>query len=382
MPNTINPYDPVWYVNEALLQLEKSLGMAARVYRGVDKSPQQPGSVIQLRRPGSFTAQDAPSSAQNLNPESLQVTLAYWREVKFALDDKEIATASERIIEDHIRPAAVALADDIDQKLCALYKGVPWQNAVTLSSAGVADITAARRALFNNKVPMSDLHLMIDGYLEEKFLALSAFSQWQGAGDAGVNTQMRGSLGQKFGFEVFSNQNVPSHTSATVADAAGTAVGVNALGATTLAVTAFSANAALKAGDILAVAGDAQQYCVAADITLGASGEGSVTITPALKKATAGGEVVTLTLSGGSGTTKTMNLAFHRNFAVLAMAPLPMTGDGLGARMAVQVDPTTGLALRSRIFYVGDTSKVYVALDCLYGLRVIDPNMAVRLAAA
>lgn len=381
MSNTISPYDPIWYVNEALIQLEKSLGMAARVFRGVDKSPQQPGNTIQVRRPGTFTAQAAPSSAQDLKPESQQITLSNWREVKFSLDDKEINTASERIIEDHIRPAAVALADDIDQKLVALYKDVPWQNSVTLSSAGVTDITAARRVLFTNASPMNDLHLMVDPYLEEKFLSLAAFTQWQGAGQAGVDAQLRGSLGTKFGFEVFANQNVLSHTSDTVADLAGTVDGINAIGSTSIAVSALTTAAALKAGDIVVFTGDPQPYTLASNVTA-SGGAATLTLTRGIKVATTATQVVTITLSGGSGTTKTMNMGFHRNAFCLAMAPLPMTGDGLGARMAVQVDPITGLALRSRVWYVGDTSKVYVALDCLYGVRTLDPNLAVRLAAA
>jgi hypothetical protein len=38
----------------------------------------------------------------------------------------------------------------------------------------------------------------------------------------------------------------------------------------------------------------------------------------------------------------------------------------LGARSATVSDPITNLALRSRLFYGGNASKVYVALDVLY----------------
>ena len=383
MSNTINPYDPIFYANEALMQLEKSLGMAARVFRGYDKNEQQPGSTIQIRKPGTFTAQDAPSTAQDLNPTSTQITLDYWREVKFALTDKEINTAGERIITDHIRPAAVAIADDIDQKLAALYKNIPWATDVTVASAGVADILAARKTLFNNAVPMNDLHGMIDGNLEAAFLGLQAFSQFQGAGDTGVNTQLRGTLGTKFGIEWFANQNTPTHTSATVADLAGAvnnAAGY-AVGSTSVAVDGLSAAAALKAGDIVVFTGDSQQYALSADVTLDGTGAGTLSITPALKAALVDNQVATVQLSGGSGTTKTQNIVFHRNFAALAMAPLTTMARELGARVETVVDPITGLAIRSRIFYEGNNSKVFVALDVLYGVKVLDPNLAVRMRA-
>jgi hypothetical protein len=383
MANVINPYDPIWYAQEGLAQLEKSLGMAGRVYRGYDKAPQQVGSTIQIKTPGTFTAQDAPSSAQDLTPTSQQVTLSYWREVKFKLTDKELNTAGEVIIRDHIRPAAVALADDIDQKLVALAKEIPWYTDVALTSAAVSDITAARRVLFDNKVPLDDIHMMIDGALEEKFLALAAFTQFQGAGDQGVNAQMRGSLGTKFGFGIFSNQNVISLTSATVADLAGTVTSNPAAkGATTLGVTALSAAAALKIGDIVIITGHAPRYTLAADVTLGGSGEGNLTLAQPLEAEIAQGTVVTVVLNSGSGLTKAVNLAFHRNAFCLAMAPLTTMPRELGARIETVTDPITGLSLRSRVFYDGNASTIYVALDILYGIKVLNRNMAVRMRAA
>ena len=66
MSNTLSVYDPLFYAQEALIQLEKALGMAGRVYRGYDKNPQQKGSVISITKPGTFTALAAPQAAQDL----------------------------------------------------------------------------------------------------------------------------------------------------------------------------------------------------------------------------------------------------------------------------------------------------------------------------
>ena len=35
-PNTLGIYDPLFYAQEALIQLEKALGLAGRVHRGYD----------------------------------------------------------------------------------------------------------------------------------------------------------------------------------------------------------------------------------------------------------------------------------------------------------------------------------------------------------
>jgi hypothetical protein len=374
MPNNLNLYDPYWYAQEGLLQLTKALGMANRVYRGYDSQPQGQGSIIQISKPSTFVAQDAPSTAQDLTPGAVSITLNKWREVKFALTDKELTFSSERIINDHIRPAAYALADDIDQALAALYKDVPW--STTLSSpAIVSNITDARKVLFNNNVPMDDLAMMVDGTLEAELLNISDFNRNDGAGQAGVDTQQRGAIGRKFGFNIFANQNVKTHTAGVSADAAGTLTGAHAAGATSIAAAAFTIGGTVKAGDTLVIAGNAQRYAITADATAdGAGAFAALSITPPLVQAYSNGAVVTLTLTSG-----VQNLAFHRNAFALAMAPLTTIGAQLGAKMESISDPITGISLRSRLFYVGDTSKVYVALDVLYGVKTLDPNLAVRL---
>ncbi len=93
MANTLSVYDPIFYAQEALIQLEKALGMAGRVYRGYEKSPQEPGKVISIRRPSTFTAQDAPGSDMDIDAGEVQIILDQWKEVKFKLTDKELANA-------------------------------------------------------------------------------------------------------------------------------------------------------------------------------------------------------------------------------------------------------------------------------------------------
>jgi hypothetical protein len=64
------------------------------------------------------------------------------------------------------------------------------------------------------------------------------------------------------------------------------------------------------------------------------------------------------------------------------MAPLPETGNELGARVATVSDPVTKLSLRSRLYYVGNSSEVHVAIDCLYGVETLDNNMCYRMQEA
>jgi coat protein Gp5 len=379
MANTLGIYSPIFYAQEALIQLEKALGMAGRVHRGYSKQPQEKGKVISIRRPSTFTAQNAPSSAQDLNTGNVDITLDQWKEVKFKLTDAELSWTQEQIITEHIRPAAYALADSVDQVLAQRYREIPWF-VDGADPAPVSDLTKTWQVLFDNQVPMSDesaVSLMLNGERTADFLALEAFSnaQWNNQNET---AQRRGSLGVRYGMEIFSNQNVQTHTPGTVvtgADQAGAVVGAHAAGSATLAVGSFAATETFKAGDSFVITGFTQRYAVTADVTL-SGGAATLAISPPLKDALAGSEVVTVRVQGASN--RKENLAFHRNAFALATAPLSEMGNELGAKIATLVSPDGTITLRSRVFYMPDVSEVRVALDILYGVKTLDANLAVR----
>lgn len=378
MSNTLGVYDPIFYAQEALIHLHKALGMAGRVHRGYDKTPQQKGSTISIPKPSTFSATDVNTSTggttQNVNTETVNISLDQWKEVKFALTEKELTATGEKIITDHISPAAYALADAIDQSLAGLYKYVPWTTSAVISD--VASFLAARKILFDNGVPLNDpnvVHCMLGSTAEAALLALQAFSQVQGAGAMAEETLRRGTLGIKYGIETFANQNTPSHTSGAHADTSGV-VSATA-GATTLTITNLTTGQTVKAGDNFSIAGDSQKYVFTADGTVASPGTlTSIGIYPALAK-TCSAAVVTLNTTA---TTAVQNMMFHRNFAALAMAPLSEIGAQLGAKIASVTDPVSGLSVRSRLFYDGDKNTIKVALDVLYGVKILDGNLAVR----
>lgn len=371
--NELSVYDPLFYAQEGIIELRKNLGMAGRVHRGYDKAPQQKGSVISISRPSTFQALAAPQTAQDVEAGEVQITLDQWFEVKFALTDKELTFTTEKIISDHIGPAAYAIADKIDSQLVALYKDIPWSN--TNGSPLVAsDITANRRILNVNQAPMNNRHLMFSPTQEEEALNISAFTQHQGAGQEGVDSQMRGTLGMKYGYEVFMNQNVPTHTTGVSADATGALTAAGTKGDTAISFDSVTSGGTFKKGDSFVIAGNSQRYVFTADFTATGGAKTDAPIFPALVQDYDNLSVVTITLLSGE-----QGLGFHRNAFALAMAPLTEIGGQLGAKIATVTDPVTGLSLRSRLFYDGDTSKVFVSIDALWGVKTLDPNLACRL---
>jgi hypothetical protein len=390
MANTLGVYNPTFYANEALIQLWSALGLASRVHMGFDAERRtfDRGDTINIRRPGSFTAENAPGTAQDLATETVSITLDQWKTVKFSLTDKELAYTGDRIINDHIRPAAYALAENIDTALNSQWGSIAGSYPGAAYSSGgeaVNNVIQTRKKLQDRKAPLSDAENMffqVTPGFEADLLREAAFSQWQGSDGVGVETQRTGLLGRRYGMEFFTNQNIPTATYIDFTDFAGAVVGAEAVGSTSIEVNALGNEAKVDKGRIVTFAGDTQEYVVTADATI-TTNAATLIINPPLKVALSGSEVVTIQATPDN-TTVYQNLAFHRNFMALAMARLPdFAGmDGLGANIASVQDPVTGLSLRSRIYYVGASSKIEVALDVLYGYALLDPNLAVRMELA
>lgn len=373
--NTLGNYNETFFAQEALIQLEKVLGMAGRIHRGYSSESKARGDTISIRRPATFTATDMPATQSDLPTDSVSITLNKWKGVVFGLTDKDLSLTAPQIITDHIRPAAVAIADAVDQACAALYKDIPWVLAQTATPV-LADIAGVRKVMFDNKVPLRDktmLNGMIDGTTELAYLtALAAAGQIKETQDPALR---EGSMGRLFGYDVWANQNTPNHTSGVAADAVGTVDGVNAVGVSTVIFSAVTAGITWKTGDSFSIAGDTQRYVATADGTDADGTAASITFAPALKQATAGTEVITLTLTGAA---KAQNIYFHRNAFALATAPLSDMGGELGAKIHTVSDPITNLSLRSRMWYDGTNAKVMVGLDILYGVKTLDCNLAVR----
>ncbi|HEY7823773.1 MAG TPA: P22 phage major capsid protein family protein [Acidimicrobiia bacterium] len=403
MANTLGNYNPEFYAQEALIQLYKALGMAGRVHRGAEQernsAGNQKGDTINLKRPTKFTAAEhvagTGSAVQDVVGENIAIVLNNHQEVKYKLTDRELAYTTEQIITDHITPAAYALADKIDQDLHALGSRV-GPKAFVSGTASSAFITGPRKTLRANEVPMDPgmIHYLIDSGMEAAFLDLGIFHEARITGEgANAAALMNGSLGQRFGVEVFASQNADVDVAALSSSAtASAASGDNVLAVnnasgysantSTIAVDGGTGSETLQIGDTFSIAGDPTVYTLTAATTLG-TGAGNITFYPALRRNVADNAVVTFNLLNAiEEAAHVRNLMFHRNAFALAFAPLPMTGDGRGAEMATVTDEITGLSVRARMWYDGGTASNFVALDALYGTQVLDPMLGVQVKRA
>ena len=350
--------------------------MAARVNRTLERERRafDKGETISVRRPATFTADDAPgSTVQDIATETVTLTLDTWKEVTYALTDKELAWSSEQVVAEHIMPAAYAIADAIDQSLCARYKDVPWFTDLTATPI-YGDIVDVRKVMFDNKVPLADptkLHFMCDGATSAAFLKESAFSQYQGAGDTGISTQMRGQIGMKGGLNLFEAQNVQTHTKGTASTGTLALTADADRGATSVGMDAVSVTGTLVAGDTFVIAGNSQRYSVTATSTASGNTFTTVSFTPGLAQDHLNNDVVTVSLDN-----HTANLAFHRDAFALVVAPL--TDNTPGAATFTATDPVSGLSVRACRQWNVTTKKNTISLDALWGVKTLNPNLAVR----
>lgn len=376
MANVTAPYNEIFYVQNALQYFTKALRMANRVNRQLGDG-ERVGDQIKLRRPGSFTAQNAPSTAQGLNPTNQYLTFDQYKEVKIEVPDNERALTANQLITDHIAPMAYALAENVDSNLMGLYKKVPWFTQFA-STFDLADVANARKILFDNLAPMNDpanMHFVMNSFTELKALKQLGFAQLYGAGIDGA--RQNGVLPPLFGFNMAATQNTVSHTTTTAADVTGALTANAAKNATAISFDSITVSAVIADGDTFSIAGDAQKYAfVGAPTVSGGGAVTAATIFPQLKQAASIGAVITIDKQNAA---KGVNMAFHRDFAYLGFAKLPMDGNGAGAVQATAFDPYTGLSLRYTRWYDGDARKMMMAYDILYGSQVMNDNLACRM---
>jgi hypothetical protein len=382
--------------NDLTVVAPKLLAQGLRALRGMNVMPAlvnndysseyaQKGLVVTIPIPSAIAVQDVtpaatPPSTGDVVPTQALVTLNQWKEAPFYLTDKDMQQAMDGVIPMQASEAVKALADTVNAFIFSLYKGIYGFQGTPGTTPFASDTTAAtsvRKTLNRQLCPPTDRRMVVDPDAEANALNLQAFqnTMWSGSPSAIVE----GKILRKIGFDWFSDTQVPTHTSTVFTAGAATVNGVNAVGAGstdggqtgTLSIAKATNSSPLVAGDIITKAGDNQTYVVLADVTL-AVGNTSVSIAPANKVATAGGEAVTLKA------THIVNLGFHRDAFAFASRPMADSTNGLGNIISSASDPVSGISLRMEISR--EHKRTRFSYDILYGATLVRRELACRLA--
>ena len=336
MGNTL--LTPALIAQEALMQLENNLVLGNLVNKDYSNDfTGSSGDTITVRKPNTFKVKEFDEGTgielQNVKESGVPVKLDTLLDISFPVTTKEMTLSISDFSQQFIVPAMQAFAQDIDSRLAKLMLEIPYHVGIAGSApSAVASITALRKKMNDNKVPMAGRNLVLDTAADAKLLELDAFNRVDASGtDAAIRNA---ELGMKFGLKV--------------ADTIET-------GATTIAVTDSAIEGVIKKGTLLTVAGSSQQFVVTADATI-ASHSASVNVYPAVDAGIAQNSAITLVGN------HTLNMAFHRNAFSL---------------VSRQLARPMGLTNVSNVSYNGDrqlSSFLFITEVCMKTITLYDEN--------
>ncbi len=393
--------------------LENELVMAGMVYRGYEDefdkkvNGYSAGDTITIRKPTDFTVRDgAVMASQDVTEGRTTITVDKQKGVDFAFTSKELTLNIDELAERVIKPAMVQLANQIDLDVMAEYRNVPnWVGTPGQTVDAFADFAKAPTRMDLGAVPQD----MRSG-------VLSPTDYWAMAGsqtalymqNVAQGAYRKGRIGEIGGIDTYMSQNVPTHivgplggTPLVNGGAQGvTYAAVKDIGSQSLITDGWTAAAAarVKAGDVFTIAGvfdvnpvtkatlpHLKMFVVKADASSDASGNATLTISPPIITSGAFQTVsavpadnAAMAFFGAAGTGYAQNLVFHKNAFALVVVPLVKPPG------AVDVSRETYKNINARVIpvYDGTNDKSAWRLDILYGVKTVDPRLAVRLSGS
>ena len=204
---------PEIWANRALEVLKANIVLAGLVTRDTDMTGTfQVGDILHIPYPGTFTANDkAADTAVTLQTPSggseVQVTLNKHKEVSFVIEDVVKAQQNQSVMDRYIQSAAIAMAEQLETDLFALYSGLSQSVGTSGSDITEATVLSAKKELDDEKVSRMNRHLVVSSAQENALLQIDRFTRYDALGDG---TAIReGAIGQIHGFTVHMSQLVP-----------------------------------------------------------------------------------------------------------------------------------------------------------------------------
>lgn len=402
MANTI--LTPSVIAKEMLMQFKNGMGFSRSVNKSYSKDFARKGAKIgdseKIRKPVLFTVSDgATLTEQDVTESSVTLTIDSQKHVGFSFTAKELALSIDEFTERYIKSAALALVNKVDvdgQALAAKNVANAVGTAGTTPSALLTYLEAMQKVQ-ESAGPMDDRF----SYHVNPAASTKIVDALKGlfADQSEISKQYkRGLMGTAAGGEWHLSQNLYSYTSG---QRGGTPLlnGAPANGATSVVTDGWTAAAAnrVKAGDVFAIAGVykvnpitkastgvLQQFVVTADAASDASGNATISISPAIYSSgslqnvdSAPADNAALTFLQGASTVTVNNLLMHKDAFALGFAPLEKP-EGVHFS-AVETDPETGISIRIIRDYDISDDTMPCRVDVLYGWKELRPEWACRI---
>lgn len=257
--NDNDAFVPELWAAESLMILENNVVASALVHRNFSPMIQQFGDTVNTRLHGEFSAQRKLDTddvvIQDASSSNVAVKLDQHLHTSFLIRDGEESKGFKVLREEYLVPGMVSMAQRLDEIILAQVYHFRHQSVGQLGVTPTrALVTQARNALNKQRVPTQNRRLLVTPNTETALLNIDSFVEADKLGDPGTALR-EGSLGRKYGLDIFMDQNVPSVAGTAVADtlAVANAAGY-AAGTVTLTVDGGTVNFA--DGSWCTIAGD------------------------------------------------------------------------------------------------------------------------------
>jgi len=203
---------------DALPVLVGNLVMGNLVNRDYEPVLAHAGDTINVPIPPIMQANNIAEgntvTLQNPSLGNAQIVLHTHAESTFQIPDVTRVLAVPDLLKVYMQPAVVAIAERIESDLLNLYSY--FSSNTPVGTAGVAitepTIDSAETALFLAKIPPSEQkYIVVDAAAYSAWRQIPRFSEFQTAGDAGLQALVLGTIGKVKDFFVFRSQYV-QHT--------------------------------------------------------------------------------------------------------------------------------------------------------------------------
>lgn len=400
--NTLDAFIPEVWAQESLMILEANMVAANLVHRDFENEIAQQGDTVNTRLPAAFAAVrkvdgDAVTN-QNASATNVPVLLNQHLHTSFIIYDGERSKGAKYLRETYLVGAIQSIADAIDSILlgCVYQFGA---NKVGKLGTDLTKTTViqAREVLNTNKVPVGARNLIVTPNGEGSLLGIADFTNAEKVGDEG--TIMReGSLGRKFGFNIFMCQNTPSiATGNTVVTGAVNYASGYGIGTTTLVVNGFTG--LLTVGSWCTIASDMIPQLITAQSAGGGSDTVGITISPGLASAVVHTAVISVYTPGAINFGAGYDTGYGKSMVINGFSVAPKKGQLISSvvtspRYAAYGTPTTtGIVLNcpleatvahASVLGIGPKGEYNFAFDrdalalVMRPLEAPDPNTGVK----
>ncbi len=383
---------PSIITKETLEILANNLVAASKVNRKFENQFVKIGSTLTIRKPNRFKVTKGPGlSIQDVSEPSTSITISTQAHVDFQFTSQDLTLVIEEFSERYCKPAAEALANQIDYDVLSLFTGVFNEVGTpgTLPS-GLASMALVGKQFDIGGVPQDNRVLILgpDAYwnMVQSLSGLYVTSVAEPA--------LKGFLANIANFEIFMDQNIQAQT---VGAWIGTPTvnGANQTGSS-LVTQGWTGTVTglLNVGDVFQVAGvysvnpqskaatsTLQNFVVTATVN-SSSGAATISIYPAITTSGAYQTVsaspannATITVMGSASTPYVQNLAFTKDAFDLVCVPMELPG---GVDFAAR-ETYKGVSMTIIRAYDVTNSLFATRIDVLYGCATYYPELACRL---